>query len=229
MNEISTVVKSDWLTIREAADFLGVSVGAIHNSLQRYPEIKETHTKRSGEGKTSPLLFSKEGVALLVAIQETARNQLYTPELEAKKAAKQNIINKGIDAVKEVVALTQRVAALEEALKMQPEQLKLQSPGLTLAAPTEKVPELTTRAKIGIRIDIYLTEKYGEDDKERGKHFAKAWNRLYKELYWRYSFSPSKRKQKGEESLDVCERLGMMNKLHSLARYLFPTSNDSKS
>lgn len=115
---------------------------------------------------------------------------------------------------------------IEKAFKeshSRPKQIVDLNAGLRLAGPTEEVPELTTRSKLGMRIDIYLNEKYGES---YGEHFSDAWVRLYKELYWRHSLSPTRRRLPGESKLDACERLGWMEKLYALACYLFPTSND---
>lgn len=232
MQELSTEVKNEWLTIKEAAEFLGVTINAIHQNLLRYPEVKEVYTRREGDegpylGKrdTRPILISKTGLTLLFASLDSARGTNDLTVIRAKKDTKRGIIKKGVESMEQVIQLSQRVAELEAIIK--PKQLLLLSPGLQLPAPKTGVPELSTRARVKQRISLYVEEMYPNPETRPDDIHHKLWNRLYGDFNGRYGFNVNARKRGKEATIDVIERLGKMEELYAVACYLYPTSSDA--
>lgn len=219
MNELSTQIKSDWLTVKEVAKILGVTVNAIHQDLIRYPEVKEMHTRREGDDETyfgkrdtRPLLLSKHGLTLLVALQGTSRNANDNNVTCAKKETKRQIVEKGVESMGQIAQLSQRISELEALIKNPPKQLQIGSKALGPYLSDRPAPPLSTRSKIKMLVNNFV-----ENSRFPCTH-AEVYNHLYQEMYYRCNVNVTlKAKNRKIPTIEMVEELDLMEDLFAIA------------
>ena len=101
MQELSTEVKSEWLSMEEASSLKGVTKSALSHALNLRPEIKQRYTKRVGK----KLYITKEGYMVLFNVQNQAQGGLKKNEcaLNDVSPIKQQIAEFGVEAMKDPI------------------------------------------------------------------------------------------------------------------------------
>ena len=85
----------------------------------------------------------------------------------------------------------------------------------------ERVPEMTLRAKVRKLVNEYANvSNLPQQD---------VWHKVYDRLYYLYHISiRAYKKQRGESSLDVAEKNGFLDKMHTVISYLIRESKHLK-
>lgn len=214
----------EYLDYKEAAELLHISEDSFGKLLRTKPNIKEKYVTKMIHNGRKRYVISKEGALVLSTVKDSGRNnfelkggfsdskqQLAEQAISTAELLKDPIIQyriKQIEQQKQIDELNNKVTGLYMDREQASQNL------LALPVSPDKPKELTLRGMLRQRINTYAGAK--------NVPYAECNVRLYKELYYRYSFNASAiAKHRKITQIDAIEQEGMLKEAFDLACELF--------